>query len=239
MSKKLNEIQIIELFAYCRKQNIPHYDLQIEIVDHLAAIIESRWELEPDLTFRIILEQVKNEFDTYGFSHLKLSRKKSLCKKYNRMFRNYVFEFFKLPKVILTLAIVFSLIITFNSLLDSLFIIYLFLGFNILTILVYIDLFPDKFRIGMIQGKHFLISEYLESIKKRIFQIGVIPNLVHSIMMIFNPGYWNQCITNKYLLSFEAIFLTILCILFFGLFFYIPNRIKEDFIREFPQFVKS
>ena len=239
MTEKLNEIQIIELFAYCRKQNIHHYDLQIEIVDHLAAIIESRRELEPDLTFGNIWEQVKNDFDTYGFNHMKLSRKKTLCKKYNLIFMNYVFEFFRLPKVILTLIVIFSIIATSHSLMDYRFIFYSFIAFNILTILVYMDLFPDKFRVGMIQGKQFLISEYLESIKRRIFQIGQIPILVHSIMLMFNQRYWKQIITNKYLLSFEAVFLTILCILFVGLFFYIPNRVKEDFTREFPQFVKS
>jgi hypothetical protein len=239
MSEKLDEIQIIQLFAYCRKQNIPHYDLQIEIVDHLAAIIESRWEREPNLPFRIVLNQMKNEFDTYGFNLMKTERKKVLRKKYNRMLGNYVLEFFKLPKVILTLFIVFFLITASHSLMDYRFIFYSYLGFNILTIIVYIDLFPGKFRVGLIQGKQFLINEYLESIKRHIFQIGQIPILVHSIILMFNQRYWKEILIDKYLLSFEVIFLTILCILFVGLFFYIPNRIKADFTREYPQFVKS
>jgi len=85
MSKKLTEIQLIELFAFCRKHHVYHYDVQVELVDHLASIIENRWEFEPYLPFRVILNQIYKEFGNYSFSGIKASKEKALRKKYNQL----------------------------------------------------------------------------------------------------------------------------------------------------------
>ena len=42
MNKKLTEAQIDELFSFCKRKGVKHYDLQIELVDHLASSIEQR-----------------------------------------------------------------------------------------------------------------------------------------------------------------------------------------------------
>lgn len=46
---KLNESQIEELYDFTRKHFVEYYDLQIELVDHLANGIESKWQENPCL----------------------------------------------------------------------------------------------------------------------------------------------------------------------------------------------
>ncbi len=39
---KLTEAQIEELYAFTRKKYVEHYDVQTELVDHLATSIEEK-----------------------------------------------------------------------------------------------------------------------------------------------------------------------------------------------------
>ena len=48
---KLTEPQIQELYAFTRQHFVEHYDLQTELVDHLANDIEQQWQVQPKLTF--------------------------------------------------------------------------------------------------------------------------------------------------------------------------------------------
>ncbi len=47
MKKTVNEKQIERLFQFTREHYVKHYDLQSELVDHLANAIEQRWEETP------------------------------------------------------------------------------------------------------------------------------------------------------------------------------------------------
>ncbi|MDO5969467.1 hypothetical protein Q4Q35_06575 [Flavivirga aquimarina] len=42
--KRLTELQINKLYAFTKKRYVEWYDVQIELVDHLANGIESQWE---------------------------------------------------------------------------------------------------------------------------------------------------------------------------------------------------
>jgi hypothetical protein len=39
-TRKLTEDEVDRLFAFCAKHYVPEYDLQLELVDHLATAIE-------------------------------------------------------------------------------------------------------------------------------------------------------------------------------------------------------
>ncbi|MEP5132812.1 MAG: hypothetical protein ABJQ64_09610, partial [Nonlabens ulvanivorans] len=53
---KLNDSQIEDLYAFTRKHYVEFYDLQTELVDHLANAIEDQWELKPHLSFEDALQ---------------------------------------------------------------------------------------------------------------------------------------------------------------------------------------
>jgi len=48
---KLTEHQINELYIFTRKHYVYHYDVQTELVDHLANDIERIWIASPKISF--------------------------------------------------------------------------------------------------------------------------------------------------------------------------------------------
>ena len=48
---KLSEIQIENLYKFTRQHYVYHYDVQTELVDHLANDIEQIWQENPKLSF--------------------------------------------------------------------------------------------------------------------------------------------------------------------------------------------
>ena len=240
MNKKLTEIQLIELFAFCRKHHVYHYDVQVELVDHLASIIENRWEFEPDLPFWLILNQIYKEFGNYSFSGIKASKEKALRKKYNQLLWRYIVDFIRLPKIILTIAIILTLFSTFRLSPSYKPIFFSFGGLYALTMLVsFGNLFQNKFRLDLISKNSFLFSDHLNAIKNKVFILGIIPIFLSSLYNIVLSEFQLSLSYNVVIQFLAALLMTVLCIVFFAICFYIPKRIKEDFTREFPQFVKS
>jgi hypothetical protein len=47
----LNTWQIDYLFAFCKKHYVHHYDVQVELVDHLANAVEDEMKKDGNLFF--------------------------------------------------------------------------------------------------------------------------------------------------------------------------------------------
>jgi hypothetical protein len=54
----LNKEQVDHLFAFCNKHYVQHYDLQIELVDHLANAVEEKMAIDSQLSFEEALNKV-------------------------------------------------------------------------------------------------------------------------------------------------------------------------------------
>ncbi|MEZ0007397.1 hypothetical protein ABH942_002778 [Flavobacterium sp. 28YEA47A] len=106
---KLNEQQISQLYQFTRQHFVEWYDLQSELVDHLANSIEDRWEENPKLSFEEALQLEFKKFGIFGFMDVIDERSRFLSKKYSRMIWKYYKEFFKLPKIILTGSAIYLL----------------------------------------------------------------------------------------------------------------------------------
>jgi len=104
MHKTLNAEQIEQLYTFTRQHFVEYYDLQTELVDHLANAIETLWEVKPQLTFDDALKTEFKKFGIYGFSDVVEERQKALGKKYTKLMVRYFREFFKLPRILLTIA---------------------------------------------------------------------------------------------------------------------------------------
>ena len=113
---KLTTQQIDQLYLFTRQHFVEWYDLQSELVDHLANAIETQWQENPNLTFDQALNIEFKKFGVFGFMDVIEKRQAVLSKKYNHLVFNHFKEFFRLPKIILTLAITFLLfkILKFN-----------------------------------------------------------------------------------------------------------------------------
>ena len=55
---KLNPQQIDKLYLFTRQHYVEYYDLQAELVDHLANAIEIEWQQNPKLTFDEALHRI-------------------------------------------------------------------------------------------------------------------------------------------------------------------------------------
>ena len=49
---KLNKEHISQLYKFTRQHYVEYYDVQTELVDHLANDIEQIWEEQPQLSFQ-------------------------------------------------------------------------------------------------------------------------------------------------------------------------------------------
>ena len=159
--RKLAPEQIDNLFELCEFHNVHYYDVQIELVDHIASAIEVLWEANPELSFEEAVFQVGEQFGIEPFSHsssnsilpsinglsfsresgfdaIKEAKEKELRRKYDRLQRKYIGEFFKLPKIILTLAITFALFLAFKFSNNAIILSYYVQGFYILSLAIYL-----------------------------------------------------------------------------------------------------
>jgi hypothetical protein len=262
--RKLTQEQIDNLFELCEFQNVYYYDVQIELVDHLASAIEAIWEIHPEMSFAEAVFQVCEQFGVdpcfnaayqsllppisgdhfkgeSGFEVIKESKEKELRRKYDHLQWKYIGEFFQLPKIILTLAITFTLYFILRLSNNDIIVSYVIQCLYIVSMAFYlIFIYPKKFRLTIVDGKSFLLYDQFKKIRRSAIGTGVSAfNIVALFSKIshnkfFSPfsNYINLELLSAFLITLLGIMMVTLCV-------YTPQRVKEDFTREFPQFVKS
>ena len=110
---KLSKVQIQKLYTFTRQHYVEYYDLQTELVDHLANAIEEQWKENPKLSFDDALQIEFKKFGVFGFMKVVEKRQAYLTKKYNKIVLKNLITFFTIPKIIGTftsVAIVFVLL---------------------------------------------------------------------------------------------------------------------------------
>ena len=103
---KLNPSQIDRLYTFTRQHYVEYYDLQTELVDHLAHAIEAEWEQNPQFSFEEVLNNEFKKFGVFGFMDVVEKRQIALGKKYNRLVLKHFKEFFTVPKIIVTSSLI-------------------------------------------------------------------------------------------------------------------------------------
>ena len=103
---KLNESQIEKLYLFTRQHFVECYDLQTELVDHLANAIETQWQINPKLTFDEALQLEFKKFGVFGFMEVVERRQAALSKKYVKIIWSHFKNFFRLPQIIGTFTAV-------------------------------------------------------------------------------------------------------------------------------------
>ena len=104
--RKVNQNQTDRLYRFTREHFVEYYDVQTELVDHLASAIEEKWKINPELEFEEALQQEFKKFGVFGFLEVVEARQKAMTKTYWNLVLNEALTFLKLPKVLLVLGIV-------------------------------------------------------------------------------------------------------------------------------------
>ncbi len=102
---ELTEQQIQALYKFTRQHYVEHYDVQTELVDHLANDIENILEEHPNLTFEEARTRSFKKFGVFGFMDVYDARKRVVGKKYHKILWQYFKEWFRLPKILATLSL--------------------------------------------------------------------------------------------------------------------------------------
>lgn len=118
MKTELSEKQIEQLFEFTRKHYVEYYDVQVELVDHLASSIEHELEQNPNLSFDNALNIVFKSFGIFGFSDVVENKATAVWKYQNKLWLKTFINHFKWPNVLKSVSIglgVFTLYNFFNN----------------------------------------------------------------------------------------------------------------------------
>jgi cation transport ATPase len=101
----LNETQIEALFTFTEKKFVKYYDLQVELVDHLANKIEELMSEDKSLTFERALGNVYEKFGIFGFAKIVSEKQNELSKNNNKQLWREIKKQFNWPNVIRSIAV--------------------------------------------------------------------------------------------------------------------------------------
>jgi len=102
---KLTPTQIQTIFDFTEKKYIKYYDVQIELVDHIADKIEALRVDDPNLSFDRALHMVYKSFGVFGFTKVQNEKSIELQRYWMRHLWSYIKSYFKLPKIVLTIVL--------------------------------------------------------------------------------------------------------------------------------------
>lgn len=104
----LTNEQVAELFRFCEKHHVHFYDVQVELVDHLANAIEEKMQTGSD--FENALGEVYAGFGAMGFAGFANSRSRLMEKQYSKLKSKLFWSYFTWPKAAMTacLLLLFS-----------------------------------------------------------------------------------------------------------------------------------
>ncbi|APG65960.1 hypothetical protein LPB136_11560 [Tenacibaculum todarodis] len=130
---ELTKDQVLQIDNYISACGIKYYDVKMEIVDHFASILEYRLEKEPNLYFKNAIVEEHKKFSDNGFKKLLETKTKSTHKRFiKQTFLNFK-TFFKLPKVIISIALFFVLLQIMDVVENKE---YFFLGLNFFALIL-------------------------------------------------------------------------------------------------------
>lgn len=107
--RKVSVEEVERLFKFVKSKYVHHFDLQCELVDHLACAIEEEWELNPDTNFENALSLVYSRFPITGFTHFVAEQASYLNRYWWRMIGRAYKNFFTSVWVLLLFVIFFCI----------------------------------------------------------------------------------------------------------------------------------
>lgn len=230
---KLTAEQIDQLYLFTRQHFVEWYDLQSELVDHLANAIETQWQENPKLSFDQALNVEFKKFGVFGFMGVVEEKQKFLNKKYSRLVLSNIATFFTLPKILLTILATGTLFLFFK-----------WSRFNIEFILIsYVLLIGFAF-YAVIKNRILRKKQIKENQKRWLFEeiinqygsfVGAIIFPLNFFLQIFNHG--SRFLSNDYAIGFTSFFLVLMTFLVYVMFVLIPSKSKLYLMQTYPEYI--
>ena len=233
MNRTITTEETEKLFEFCRKHYVAHYDLQVELVDHLATSIEEKWCENPEISFETVLSGTFKKFGISGFSKIKAQKQKELARKYNQLLWKYLREFFSWPKIILTFALTVVLTTIFRLIEnDNWVLVPIFLSISLFVLYHYLFVFPKNYKKAQVNGKKFMLLEQMG--RGQAISFALVQLMVQSptLLRIFKL----EVLQNTIEIFGISLLIVLLCIILYGEMFFVPSKIKEHFKEQFSEF---
>lgn len=96
----LTKEQISYLFRFCEKHFVYFYEVQVELVDHLANAVEEEMVKDNRLSFESALDIVYSRFGVMGFAPLVSEKSEQLRRLYSKHYWRLVRQQFGWPKIL-------------------------------------------------------------------------------------------------------------------------------------------
>lgn len=234
MTRTLNQKETEELFKVCKNYGVFFYDVQIEIVDHLASIIEEQWKEDPELEFEQAKKQAIAGFGKSNFTKMVRTKEKEVNRKYNILLWKYLLEFYKWPKLLLTFILTLGVFILLQTSSETKVILFAYSVLILVVFAIYLFFIFPKLKLKVKPDKIFLLVARQSMAMYLITILLQLPNLTN---MIFNSLHIHT-VENKLALAGISFFLVFASILLYANMFFLPQKIREHFLEQFPEFVR-
>lgn len=229
---KLTASQIDQLFTFTRQHYVEWYDLQSELVDHLANAIETQWQENPKLIFDEALNREFKKFGVFGFMDVVEKRQAVLCKKYNGLVWQHFKIFFGIPKIVLTIAM---MLVLYSILKVSTYSEWIFISLYFILIgFTFYELFKNnriRKRKKQTQEKRWLFEEIINQYGG--FS-GVVIFQFNIFVQIFNHS--EKYLSNDYWMMGLSFFSAVVILVLFIIFKIIPAKAEEYLQTTYPEY---
>jgi hypothetical protein len=228
---KLSEAQIDQLYAFTKQHFVVYYDLQTELVDHLANAIEAKWQQNPALSFEEILNTEFKKFGVFGFSDVVEKRQNTLNKKYQKLVWKHFLAFFKVPKILMifsAFALIFYLLKHFPRAQEVFTIV-----FGVLTILLYFKIIASSIKRNKRpeKEKRWLFEEIIYGYGS-VAAVLILPvQLLNTLYNRTAPIFDNDIAV--FIGSFILICYFVVC---YVILIVIPSKAKEYLAQTYPEY---
>jgi len=225
---KLTTEQIEKLYVFTRQHYVEYYDLQTELVDHLANAIETQWEENPKRAFDEALQLEFKKFGVFGFMDVVNKRKGALHSKYNKMVLKELRSFFSLPKIISTISSIGILYYLLKLFQEGFEIMQWLIGFLIVSFIIGLAFLSRKQKKETTKtGKRWLLKDIIFGYSS----IAGVLNVVVQLACRLDDNHYPDWFLALFSLLLVVLFLTEYVVLFL-----IPSKAEYYLRQTYPEY---
>ena len=227
--KKVTSLQIERLFQFTDQHFVDYYDVQLELVDHLANAIEEQWQENPDKDFETALQEEFKKFGVFGFLDVVEARQAAMQKRYHQLMWKEAKEFLKLPKVVI-LATAF--LVSFTLITQITYGVYILIGILLcLVILFSLRLYKNNKEIKRLIKQSKQKPYLLETLLNHTGQFGAFLNLPIQLLVLIPK----EVEINIWIGIIYGLLLTGVTLVFYITLFLLPRKRDEILQEAYPE----
>lgn len=227
--KKVTSLQIDRLFQFTDQHFVDYYDVQLELVDHLANAIEEQWQENPDKDFETALQEEFKKFGVFGFLEVVEARQAAMQKRYHQLMWKEAKEFLKLPKVVI-LATAF--LVSFTLITQITYGVYILIGILLcLVILFSLRLYKNNKEIKRLRKQSKQKPYLLETLLIHTGQFGAFLNLPIQLLVLIPK----EVEINIWIGIIYGLLLTGVTLVFYITLYLLPRKRNEILQEAYPE----